>query len=456
MRQRIFITLLITIVAIPLLAYAGTLTMTSYYPAPTGNYDRINANNIGVGTVNVGSTLSVGGQGTGYASIGSSNCGAGYTGINLTGIPMANCYDYSFLGINSSAHLYINRPTGGSILFRERNNTVTTVNQMILAASPGGAVAGNVGLNMNGPPTRQLDVNGDAVLSSATPRLYFGGATTSLFYPAANTLTFYTNSAENMRLDANGNLGIGISPTSRLHVSGTTNMTGAVTMGSTANIASNATIGGNANITGNTTVGGTATIAGATTMNTTATVGGTLTAGGLASLNAGATITGVTTINNGSLSINNAGTLSVTGNSTLSGLVGIGGAATNNLYPLNLQGSLQVTGGSIYNADGGYFYGASDRRLKEKVRPIENAVAKVQKLNGVTFRWKKDHKKSVGVISQDVEKVFPELVYTDKQGMKSVAYPNLIAVLIEATKEQQRQIDVLKKEVALLKKQNKK
>jgi hypothetical protein len=49
--------------------------------------------------------------------------------------------------------------------------------------------------------------------------------------------------------------------------------------------------------------------------------------------------------------------------------------------------------------------------------------------------------KQIGVIAQDVEKSFPELVYTDKDGLKSVDYDKLGAILIEAVKEQQRTID---------------
>ena len=59
--------------------------------------------------------------------------------------------------------------------------------------------------------------------------------------------------------------------------------------------------------------------------------------------------------------------------------------------------------------------------------------------------------KQIGLIAQDVEKVFPELVVTDSEGYKSVAYQNLVAVLIEAVKEQQKSINQLKKEVELLK-----
>lgn len=57
----------------------------------------------------------------------------------------------------------------------------------------------------------------------------------------------------------------------------------------------------------------------------------------------------------------------------------------------------------------------------------------------------------MGLIAQDVEKQFPELVATDENGMKSVAYSNMVAPLIEAVKEQQKQIEALEEEVRILK-----
>ncbi len=93
----------------------------------------------------------------------------------------------------------------------------------------------------------------------------------------------------------------------------------------------------------------------------------------------------------------------------------------------------------------------SDVRLKKDIKPIKDALDKVKKLNGVNFTWKKDNKKSIGFVAQEIEKVLPELVKTtpaiddpEKQ-YKSVNYSNVVAVLVEAIKDQQKQIDELKK-----------
>lgn len=98
------------------------------------------------------------------------------------------------------------------------------------------------------------------------------------------------------------------------------------------------------------------------------------------------------------------------------------------------------------------YYYISDKALKTNVSPLTGSLANVLKLQGVSFNWKSNGEPSIGVIAQDIEKVYPELVNTDKTtGYKSVEYGNLVAPLIEAVKEQQRQIDTLKAEVEALK-----
>ena len=85
----------------------------------------------------------------------------------------------------------------------------------------------------------------------------------------------------------------------------------------------------------------------------------------------------------------------------------------------------------------------SDKRLKRNIETITNAVDTVSKLRGVNFE--KDGRYSTGVIAQEVEEVLPQVVHTDPDGMKSVAYGNIVGILIEAIKEQQKEIEELKK-----------
>jgi hypothetical protein len=94
------------------------------------------------------------------------------------------------------------------------------------------------------------------------------------------------------------------------------------------------------------------------------------------------------------------------------------------------------------------FNSTSDINLKENIRPIEDPIEKIIQLNGVSFDWKDTHNSSIGVIAQEVEKVFPELVKTEDK--KSVNYNGLIGVLIEGMKEQQKQINILMNKIKTL------
>jgi hypothetical protein len=78
----------------------------------------------------------------------------------------------------------------------------------------------------------------------------------------------------------------------------------------------------------------------------------------------------------------------------------------------------------------------SDERLKYDVRKIEKALDKIKKLNGVTFyKYTDPQNRSTGLIAQEVEKVLPEAVRYDENGFLTVAYGNLIGLLVEAIKE---------------------
>ena len=109
-------------------------------------------------------------------------------------------------------------------------------------------------------------------------------------------------------------------------------------------------------------------------------------------------------------------------------------------------------------------YATSDIRLKENIRPIESALFKINKLNGVYFNWKNEDeldkahlndnragKKDVGLIAQDVKKVLPEVIKERDEGYLAVNYEKIVPLLIQGIKEQQEQIDELKQEVKKLK-----
>jgi hypothetical protein len=111
---------------------------------------------------------------------------------------------------------------------------------------------------------------------------------------------------------------------------------------------------------------------------------------------------------------------------------------------------LQVSGDIIANS----IAGSSDIRFKKNIRPIYNALDKVKALKGVYFNWDQKNfpdksfgaQDELGFIAQEVEKVVPEIVTKDKtkEEYRSVKYDKLVALLVEAIKEQQKQIDSLK------------
>lgn len=118
-------------------------------------------------------------------------------------------------------------------------------------------------------------------------------------------------------------------------------------------------------------------------------------------------------------------------------------------------GALIVTGGvgisGALNVGGDVVaYASSDERLKNNIEIISNPIEKVKQLKGVTWEWNENADElqqslpNVGVIAQDVEKVLPQLVHDRENGFKGVDYAKLTGLLIEAIKEQQKQIEELK------------
>ena len=103
----------------------------------------------------------------------------------------------------------------------------------------------------------------------------------------------------------------------------------------------------------------------------------------------------------------------------------------------------------------------SDIRLKENVRPLENCLEKVLKLDGVIFDWKKDNRgiNQYGFIAQQVEEHVPDLVkevegFEDEGQIKALNYEGVIPMLVEAMKEQQNIINRLEERIKILEGEN--
>ena len=116
----------------------------------------------------------------------------------------------------------------------------------------------------------------------------------------------------------------------------------------------------------------------------------------------------------------------------------LGVSRTDPGYTLDVNGTIRATADVI---------AYSDERVKENIKTIDNSLEKVNQLRGVQFNKIGEDKKSIGVIAQEIEKVIPEVVYEDQDGMKSVAYGNITGVLIEAIKELKAEVEELKKQI---------
>ena len=141
------------------------------------------------------------------------------------------------------------------------------------------------------------------------------------------------------------------------------------------------------------------------------------------------------------------------------------GASTSNAITISnatasttkTTGALIVTGGIGVSGDinaGGDIvaFASSDIRLKNNIRPIQSPLEKISKISGCEFDWNADLQtiysgKDYGVIAQEIEEVFPELVQTRENGYKAVKYDKLVSVLIEGIKELTKQVEYLKTKI---------
>lgn len=124
-------------------------------------------------------------------------------------------------------------------------------------------------------------------------------------------------------------------------------------------------------------------------------------------------------------------TLTINGDAT-------GSATINNLGNTTIPITIQTINNDltvIGDVNAANFNSTSDVALKENLNVIESPLEKISKLSGYTFNWKDNKKEAIGIIAQEVENVFPQMVVTGNDGIKRVSYDSLIPVLLEAIKE---------------------
>jgi hypothetical protein len=340
-----------------------------------------NSGNVGIGTSSPGYKLSVVG-------------GNGADMIQWTD----NANNTGYLGIRG----------GGVVWMAADNNLVfaTAATERMRITS-----AGNVGIGTDSPSggggstDRTLSVNAGAGAAAFMTGMVGGTrhstlfTSSSIFVVETNTaipIAFNTNGTERMRITSGGNVGIGTtSPGDKLVVAGTGANTQTILQTSSASSANAYLV--------------------------------------QASSNKSYLIGLSGDIANGYIIYDNSANalrlmVSSGGNILL-------GTASDPGYKLYVSGTIYATGNITAN---------SDLTLKKNLKLVENPIDKLNQLNGYLYQWKENDEYQYGVIAQEVEKILPHAVSTGKDGIKGVSYNQIIPVLIEAVKELNAEVKLLK------------
>ena len=169
------------------------------------------------------------------------------------------------------------------------------------------------------------------------------------------------------------------------------------------------------------------------------------TASDYASLVSGQYNSSGSSITNSATAFSTANTAFVIGNGTAS-------VAKSDAFKVMFNGDATVSNDLTVSGDVNV---SSDARLKSNIISLGSTLSKLLLIDGKTYTMKKDGKQKIGVLAQDIQKVFPELVGTDDNQMLTVNYQGLVPVLINALKEQDNKISNQQVEINRLKEQEK-
>jgi hypothetical protein len=375
----------------------------------------LNNGDVGIGTTSPAFKLDVSGTGrfTGQVTA------ATYLTLSEDGTYTGTYYTLGFSGTSNGANrifaardgsdgIYIASATGRSIFFRPNGGTTD-----VLTVS----TSGRVGIG-TASPLNKLEVNAGGTIGYSGNDIVFSNSNgqSALYHDSGGyvywystlAITFYPGQSRSVTFATNGNVGIGTtSPRKELDVQGNNLcvVAGQLILGEDAYSTSANYIG----------------------LKT--------------SFQSGANdymILSGKSDGNTYVSAKDGGSVEIRGggNSSSNAL-----SVPDDSYMLATTSAFRVTGDVVA-------YYSSDKRLKDNLTLITDAVSKVSKLSGYSFDWndKQDVYKGhdYGVVAQEVEEVLPELVTTRDNGYKAVKYEKLTVLLIEAIKEQQQQIDELK------------
>ena len=384
--------------------------------------------NVGIGTSVTPQKLTV---------LGNVSAGQFISTVTSGTAPLVVLSDTQVTNLNASFLRGKTPPTGDIV---GTTDTQTLTNKTLTSPTINTAIIGSVGITFNGTSGTTIlkasaTASGTLTLPAATDTLVGRDTTDTLtnksIAAGSNTITGLTNT------NLSGSAGISNANLANSTISGVAlglnlnalTFTDYLTSGGTYNgsTARTVSVAGTSINTGNTLVARDAS--------------GDFTAGTITL--SGLTLSGALVISNATQSIDKdtgclilGGGLGVEKNANIGGMLNVTGITT-------CAGGLDVTGDI---AASGTVTAQSDEKLKENVITIENALEKVLSLRGVEYDRIDSGDHQIGVIAQEVEKVVPAVVYGDE--IKSVAYANLVGLLIEAIKEQQKEIAEIKKKLA--------
>jgi hypothetical protein len=192
---------------------------------------------------------------------------------------------------------------------------------------------------------------------------------------------------------------------------------------------------------------------------TNSTISGVSLGSNLFSLTIGTGLSGTSYNGSSAVTIANTGVTSLAGTTNQVSVSAGTGAITLSL-PQSIATTSNVTFANVYATADVVAYYTSDKRHKNNIKIIPNALEKVSKLNGVTWEWNDDVAEftkltpTTGLIAQDVQEVLPEVVKEKEDGFLGLDYSRMMGLMVEAIKEQQTQIHSLTLELEKLKKNN--
>jgi hypothetical protein len=371
----------------------------------------LNGGSVGIGTTAPTARLTVTGQGSGVALVGDAGFTSNYTGISLNGTLSTSAYN--FLSSPTEPTLYINRPSGYGINFREANGT----SQMII--NTGGTIGMISSLSVN-TGTQSQTIGSDGTYGTNYPMYSFTGISNGshrIFAGIADDMYFAAATSRGFVFRPNG----GTSNSFVILAGGSVGI-GTTSPAYTLDVSVGANAGSFLRGTGDVRYH---------VFSTSATnwVGYELRSSNVNSF-AGGIFRNNGDNNRVSLYNKNAEAISLMD----AGSVGIG--TTSPGYKLDVDGTIRATGDVI---------AYSDARVKTNVKTLEKALEKINLLRGVSYTRtdSEDKSEKIGVIAQEVLEILPQVVQQDDSGNYSVAYGNMVGVLIEAVKELSARIEQL-------------